>query len=290
MSSLGMAAVPLCSATVTAKPGSDDWADNYRELLTERYGSAPANAAVGITRPLRRRRERGEVTQEQYHEQLTEKLLDHPVASVIAEGASQVDRRFRQEQARAKNTSKPDSHTVQSKDEISTSSVSYPALLYTESSQNATGLGTNSINIKNGVDNDPFPDVIKISSAVTYYGSATAQASMYARFKPQNDGNYNIQLEYFRRGSGASGGGNLYLYRRKPNGSINTELIESVSTFVEGKRTVDSTFFLQSGKQYEIGLQVSTAASTIASGSFGDFFDGNRKVVPNETLVVEYLG
>jgi len=59
--------------------------EEVRKLLVDRYNEKAANAVFGISRKYWQQKERGNITQAEYHEQVTEELLDHPAGYIMAE-------------------------------------------------------------------------------------------------------------------------------------------------------------------------------------------------------------
>lgn len=259
----------------------------FRERLEKRYGKGPANATVGVTKRFYHRKEDGELSQAEYHEKVTETLEDHPAGHVVAEDVKQAEKEKGIEDNSTEEQDTQSAQTVQPTG-VSLSSTNTKDIQNYSTTKNSTAAGANSLDIV-FVDAAPgLVDLVNISSTILIYGTSTARIRFYNTFTPDQTGDHNFEITYDRKGKATAGDGVFSLYRKKPSGSLNKKEVESVSAFVDGSTTRDSTFSLQSGKEYTIGFEVQTSASSAGGGGFGDFYKNDRKVNPNGTPSVEW--
>lgn len=288
ITALGAAVVPVSveAAAVGERDGEDPLAQ-YRKVLTKQYSSDVAERAVEITRPIWRYKRADEITQKQYHERVTTALLNDPVADVVAKGARRLNKEVLQEYSKAESFSRKDERKAESNTLNVNSSIIFKNY---DTYRNQTGAGFNSVNIVLG-DKNLFVNEANISATTLSYGSSKVRFRLFGSYTPSSTGNYNIKNKYYRKGSVNEGASNFYLYRESPSGSINKKMVESVNTVVDGSKTVDKDFYLESGKEYNLGFEATISMSTGITGrGFVDYYDDKRVIEPETGMGIEYLG
>jgi len=134
---------------------------------------------------------------------------------------------------------------------------------------------------------------MNVEADASVYGSSWTYLRSGGQFTPSQTGNYNFQLTYYRVGKATGGGAQFSLFRRKPNGSIDPEVLESPNGNPDGTVTRDADFYLEADTTYDIEFETYASATTAGGGSFADYMSNgvgyDRHINPNDSIQVSYV-
>jgi hypothetical protein len=250
-----------------------------RERLASRYGKPEAKAGIAIMDRLWKEKEREGYSHEEYHERVTEALLDHPIADVIAEDVQQsVDsiKAARKERQGKDDVSKPLN--------VGTASASGTQQLDTVTTNTSqSGLGVSSVEF---IGTEPYTNLLpldeaKVRAFVPTYGTGKARLRTYGYFLPEETGAYKFTTTYYREGKVEGGSATVSLYTDQ-NGVENFKSIEEPAGEVSGNTAREKSFELQKGDPLFVGVEYSVSASTAGGVPLADFRDNSRRFEPNK--------
>jgi hypothetical protein len=250
-----------------------------RERLASQYGKPEAKAGVAIMDRLWKEKEREGYSHEEYHERVTDALLDHPVADVIAEDVQQSVDSIRA--ARKERRDKDDAAEALDVGTASASGTLPLDTVTTDASQTAGGTSWGEF-----IGTEPYTDLLPLDEAklrafVLTYGTAKARLRTYTLFSPDETGAYKFTTTYYREGKVEGGSATVSLYTDE-NGAKNFKSIEEPAGEVSGNTTRQKSFELQKDTSYFIGVEYSVSASTAGGVPLADFKDNSRRFEPNK--------
>jgi hypothetical protein len=270
----------------------------FRKRIARRHNSRVADKVIPVVKKYWSRREKGELTWNEYHKLAISELAEDSMTKPLAENARQVGTEI-SNRGRTKATTEQDS-TSQTKssgptrgnvnanlsqeDDVSTSASSGSLLLGFYEMDKNTSLGSTAYNkvdfgcLSSACDTE-LCDVQNVLASAEVLGGAWSYVRFYQNFTPPESGDYNFELSYTRRGYTVGGTAEFAFYRIKPNGSERRKVAQSVSAG-GGSGNVsefrDITFDgLNAGDTYEIGFETYCTASTAAGAGLADYYDNS---------------
>ena len=297
--------LPVANAAATRKKKLPDEA-NYRASIARGYGPEAAKTTIKTIKKHYFEKEKGEMSQREYHNRVTSDLIESSDAKEVGEDVRKIDEEIEnklEKEDGAKNGNKmlfdSTENSATSQDTISflNSSTEGSLLLgFYEQDTNGTWASNSDTEVVFGCLDGSSSctqeacDVMKSRSTAGVYGSTWGEVQFYQEFSPSQSGDYNFDLSYYRKGNSVGGSTSFSIYVKDGNGSIDSKEVESPDGSKNSRRRVNKTFNLNGGENYDVGFEIYTSASTAGGGSFADYYTDDYRVDPNFLMGWEYVG
>lgn len=264
-------------ATARSKPKVPEEQEVLQRLVRQ-YGKEAGHAGLAILNRHWGEKQRKGLSQEEFHDRVTEALLDHPVASVIAEDVRSGIKDIRRARKKRQEDTRVTESTVQT---ASSTGVVETTVAERKATQTGTGVAKGEVELSGDIEGSGYPDKINLLSEVTLYGSAKAYVRIYGLFFPDKTGTYNFTADYYRQGITRGGAAKTSAYTKERDGTVNLKTLESPIGDIDGGKSLEKGFGLVGGKTYEVGVEYLTSANSGSGIPLADFSDGSRRFEPN---------
>ena len=277
-------------ATETQQQNDKTTLNQLQEKLTEQYNKKEANIVRGIVEDELDEYERGNKTAEEAYDSATERILRSPHTPEISKSLEEHIEATKEHRKRIRYSSRKltDSKSLDSVSPDATSITIFDG----EDWKNSSILGDIDTNWS------VSDEIIEQYTRATGYGSANSEVRIWGLYNPLSQGgNYQIEADYWRRGSEKSISGtvdtSINIFVRDEDGNTFRETVEN-SGWGPGDTKRSAQFFLSSNTLYDVGIEIAADVTSIGPDFSGsDFQYGsltrNRKVDLNG-IKIEYLG
>ena len=278
-------------------PEVEDWKAEVRR----EYGKKEADAAAPIVQRYYEQKRSGEISDSEYHSQITSELLSMDRTRQLALEVLSIDRDIgvKNDAISEVNAAELPNNGVESTVGSGTPSLTRNNLKnqyiltqgYTYRNSTAGGdadanIGTECFGYDSCADApdivDPAPDRMNVAASAGVYGNARAETKLYLPdWSPNSDGDYEFTSRVFRKGTINGGNFEMRIVLNKPDDADEDPVIDTASTDVNGKVVDDVVFTnLSSSKNYDIGIKAVTTASTGGGTARANFANASKRVEP----------
>lgn len=133
-----------------------------------------------------------------------------------------------------------------------------------------------SLNTKAVADADTTTEVMHALVNAAIAGSGTASARMYTEFSPDNSGEFEVAVDYFRDADMYLGTGKLFAFMRDDFGGLEKFELEVLKGGAKGTVTRSADIELDASTTYDIGFEVYATGGTTGAVSIADFYNSKK--------------
>ncbi|WP_135664128.1 hypothetical protein [Halorhabdus rudnickae] len=136
-----------------------------------------------------------------------------------------------------------------------------------------------SLNSKNNVSIDTIENKIHLWSKALIAGNANATARLFTQYTPDEDGDYEVSVDYFKNADLLLANAELSVIVRDSFGLSKHKVCDISGGSDDEKRSVNG-IELDAGTEYDIGIEIFTNAGAFMNETYADLY--NSKSLPPE--------